>query len=340
MDLVRASGVPIPRAEALIDKPAVREVIPHDPRYSARWHQHDYPSPIARWNFHPEYEIHLVTQGTGRFIVGDQVGNFAAGQLVMVGPELPHHWISDLAPGEQIIGRDIVLQFRDEWIQACIELMPELGELRSMLIQSTRGIEFLGDTAGRGAAFLAEIGDATGTDRLLATLGVLGVLAGAPDSERRYIANEWIPSLDDPASAEVVNRTLEYIFTNMNTDVRLSEAARMIGMSESAFSRYFKRASGHTFSDMVRRLRIARACKLLDSTADPVSAIAHDVGYQNLSNFNRQFVAETALTPTAYRKREHMTRVGLPENPAVKSTTRPEVDPLAGFACPSNSSAS
>lgn len=41
------------RPEALIDKPAIREVIPHDPRYSTRWHQHDYPSPISRWNFHP-----------------------------------------------------------------------------------------------------------------------------------------------------------------------------------------------------------------------------------------------------------------------------------------------
>ncbi|MCW2162893.1 transcriptional regulator, AraC family [Microbacterium hydrothermale] len=304
MDVMRSSVASIPRPEALIDKPAVREVIPHDPRYSARWHQHDYPSPIARWNFHPEYEIHLVTQGTGRFIVGDQVGNFTAGQLVMVGPELPHHWISDLAPGEHILGRDIVLQFLDDWIQACIQLMPELGELRSMLSHSTRGIEFLGDTATRAAALLAKIGAATGTDRLLATIGVLGVLAHAPDSERRFIANEWIPSIDDPASAEVVNRTLEYIFTNMNRDVRLSEAAGMIGMSESAFSRYFKRASGHTFSDIVRRLRIAHACKLLDSTADPISTIAHDVGYQNLSNFNRQFLAETAQTPTAYRKRE------------------------------------
>lgn len=307
MDSVRTSAGSVSRVEAFIDKPAVREVIPHDPRYSARWHQHDYPSPISRWNFHPEYEIHLVTQGTGRFIVGDQVGTFAAGQLVMVGPELPHHWSSDLAPGGQIVGRDIVLQFHDEWVQACVDLMPELGELRPMLSHSTRGIEFLGDTAARGAALLTEIGCTTGTARLLSTIGLLGVLANARGSERRYIANQWIPPQEDPASAEVVNRTLEYIFTNLNTDVRLSEAASMIGMSESAFSRYFKRASGHTFSDIVRRLRIAQACKLLDSTVDPVSVIAHDVGYRNLSNFNRQFITETALTPTAFRKR---TRLG------------------------------
>ncbi|MDM4763800.1 AraC family transcriptional regulator [Galbitalea sp. SE-J8] len=291
------------RAERLVASPAVREVIPHDPRYSARWHRHDYPSPIARWNFHPEYEIHLTTAGSGRFIVGDQVGNFAAGQLVLVGPELPHHWISDLAPGERVVGRDVVLQFHDRWIRACVDLLPELAQLRPMLDRSTRGIEFLGATAARGAELLEAIGAAEGTARLVATLELLGTLASAPEDERRCLATEWIPAQDDPASAELVNRALEYIFGRIGDDVRLSVAARIVGMSESAFSRSFQRASGQTFSAMVRRLRIAHACKLLDGTRDTVSTISRTVGYRNLSNFNRQFLAETGLTPTAYRTR-------------------------------------
>lgn len=150
------------RPEALIDKPAIREVIPHDPRYSTRWHQHDYPSPISRWNFHPEYEVHLITRGSGRFIVGDRVGNFAAGQLVLVGPELPHHWISDLASGRSLVGRDVVLQFHDQWIQSCITLMPELDELRPLLSRSTRGIEFSGGTAERAAELLIRVGASAG----------------------------------------------------------------------------------------------------------------------------------------------------------------------------------
>ncbi len=45
------------------------------------------------------------------------------------------------------------------------------------------------------------------------------------------------------------------------------------------------------------------ACKLLDGSSAAVAAIAHDVGYRDLSNLNRQFLAETAFTPTAYRGR-------------------------------------
>lgn len=255
-----------------------------------------------------EYEVHLITRGSGRFIVGDRVGNFAAGQLVLVGPELPHHWISDLASGRSLVGRDVVLQFHDQWIQSCITLMPELDELRPLLSRSTRGIEFSGGTAERAAELLIRVGASAGVARLVTTLELLGELANAPDGDRRYLANEWIPAQDDPAAAEVVNRTLEYIFTNINADVRLSEAARMIGMSDSAFSQFFKRASGHLFSDIVRRLRIAQACKLLDSTTMAVASIAQDVGYRNLSNFNRQFIAETGLTPPRIGKETALPR--------------------------------
>jgi AraC-like DNA-binding protein/mannose-6-phosphate isomerase-like protein (cupin superfamily) len=291
------------RLEAFVGTPAVREVIPQDPRYSTRWHRHDYPSPIARWNFHPEYEIHLITQGTGRYIVGDSIGNFEAGQLVLVGPELPHDWVSHLEPDELIVGRDVVLQFLDSWIRSCMAIMPELTDLQTMLANSTRGIEFLGDTAAQGARLLEGIGRSSGTERLTSTLALLGTLAGAPEHERRYLANGWIPTLKDPEASAVVSRTLAYIFDNLTDDVRLSTAARMIGMSESAFSRYFKLASGHTFSDIVRRLRLAHACKLLDGTTEPVASIAQAVGYRNLSNFNRQFQAELHCTPLQYRKR-------------------------------------
>jgi AraC-like DNA-binding protein len=75
-------------------------------------------------------------------------------------------------------------------------------------------------------------------------------------------------------------------------------------MSNSSFSRYFKSASGHTFSDLVNRLRLAHACKLLTVTADSISSIASAVGYRNLSNFNRQFLSEMECTPLQYRRRE------------------------------------
>ncbi|GAA3921104.1 AraC family transcriptional regulator [Microbacterium invictum] len=312
-------------AEYFLGRPAVREVVPRDPRSSVRWHQHDYPSPIARWNFHPEYEVHLITQGTGRYIVGDHIDSFTAGELFLIGPELPHDWISDLEPGEIVVGRDIVMQFHDDWISACAQLLPEITDLSTTLANSTRGIQFLGETAAVGAEQLIAIGSSSGSERLSLIFALFATLAGAPEHERRHLANEWIPTLHDPASADVVSQTLEYVFSNLAGDVRLSTAARMIGMSESAFSRYFHRASGHTFSDMVRRLRLAHACKLLDGTTDAIASIAQTVGYRNLSNFNRQFLAELGCTPLQYRRRVR-------ESPRQGGTAQKETSPARADA--------
>jgi transcriptional regulator GlxA family with amidase domain len=77
----------------------------------------------------------------------------------------------------------------------------------------------------------------------------------------------------------------------------------MIGMSPSASSRFFKVSSGHAFSDMVHRPRLAQACKLLDTTTSPVTVIASASGHRNPSNVNRQFRAELGLTPLQCRKR-------------------------------------
>lgn len=289
-------------AQRLATSPAAREVVPSDPGLSARWHIHGVPSPFSRWNYHPEYEVHLIRLGTGRYIVGDRIDVFSAGQLVLVGSNLPHAWISDLEPGETITDRDVVFQFHPDWIRQCQAVLPELSEINALLKRSARGIAFTGQTAGRGAGELQSIGETTGAERLQHIFGLLGVLASAPGGEHHTLAKAWLPPLDDQYAADIIDRAFAYIFENLVGDVRLSAAADLIGMSESAFSKYFKRMSGQTFSDTVRKLRLAQACKLLKDTDLPIGSICHRVGYANLSNFNRQFRAQYGVTPREFRR--------------------------------------
>ena len=297
----RDSHASVRLAERLVGLSADREVVPHDPSHSVRWHEHDYPSPIARWNYHPEFEIHLIREGTGRFIVGDHVGAFGAGQVVLVGSGVPHDWVSDLEPGQVIPKRDAVIQFDGSWALACAALMPEFVEVTHLLEQSGRGLLFLGSASREAAEKIEAVGASTGLVRLAHLIELFAVLARSGPADRQVLAAEWFrPDLDRHAAA-VVDISLDYIFSNQSGDVRLSEAARLVGMSESTFSRYFKRSVGQNFSDMVRRLRITHACRLLEQTTEPVASICFEVGFTNLSNFNRQFRAETGATPTAYR---------------------------------------
>jgi AraC-like DNA-binding protein len=291
------------RASRLIGTPAARELVPAQPGHSARWHVHDYPGPYCRWNYHPEFEVHLIQHGTGRFIVGDYISTFTAGQLVLVGSNLPHHWISDTAPGEYIRHRDVVLQFHPAWITDCQRVLPELRFLDPLLRRASRGIEFDHQTAPAAAGALVAIGQAEGLDRLQQLLGLLNLLAKAPQADARLLASPWAPPPGDPSAADLVDRVLSYI-ADAAGEVKMAEAAAMIGMSESTFSRYFARTAGQSFSDTVRKMRMAQARQLLEHTDRPVATIASRVGYQNLSNFNRQFRRVHQLTPTQFRRRK------------------------------------
>lgn len=290
--------------EQLISTDAAREMVPSDPSLSGRWHVHGVPSPYCRWNAHPEYEIHLITKGHGRFVVGDHVGTFSAGHLVLIGSYVPHHFVSDLLPGEHIADRDVVFQFHPDWLQRCREALPELGDLEPLLVKAERGIEFSGRTACEGGRRLRLIGAASGAERVQHIFALLAVMAAAPEGEQRLLARSYLPSGGDPRATALVDQVFGYVLEHLDDEVRLSVAAAHVGMSESALSKVFSRACGQTFTDTVRKLRLAEAGRLLRQTTLPVSVIHARVGYANLSNFNRQFRAVHKMTPTQYR-REH-----------------------------------
>jgi AraC-like DNA-binding protein len=290
-------------AERLLGMRANREVIPEDPNNSVRWHEHDYPSPLARWNYHPEYEIHLIRKGTGKFIVGDHIGTFEAGHVSLIGSGLPHDWVSDLEPGEVLERRDAVIQFDGKWIQQTASIVPEMAEVEPLLEQSARGIEFLGRSAETAAASIEAMGLSTGLERLHHLLELFTILTRAPQEERRYLADEWFRPQLDGQGAAVVDIVLEYVFSNHAGSVKMSEAAALVGMSEPTFSKYFKRATGQNFSDLVRKLRLAHARRLLEHSDKAISDICYEVGFSNLSNFNRHFLNDAGETPRHYRQR-------------------------------------
>ncbi len=292
-----------PEAGKYAIPPRLEIIAPH-PQRSIRCLVHDFPSEICGWGTHPEYEIHLIQKTTGTFIAGDHVGTFSPGHVSIIGPNLPHDWVSDLAHGQVAVDRDVVIQFTDDWIRRCMQLMPELQEIRPMLELSTRGLAFSGATAAHAAQAARDVVQANGADQIGHLFRLLSVLARAAEDERETLASEWLGRPTDASSRQAVEAGMSYIFSNLTNDIRLSTAAQLAYMSEPTFSKYFKRAAGMTFSSMVKKLRIAHARRLLDTTDHPVSLIATLSGYHNMANFNRQFLAEVGTTPSNYRRME------------------------------------
>ena len=276
------------------------ESIVTDPSQSFKWHQHDCPSNIARWNYHPEYEIHLITRSHGRQFVGDYIGEFGPGNLVLAGSSLPHNWISDLKPGEVIEGRDMVIQFVPEVLRSQAHVFPELADLEPFLADAMRGFEFFGDAARCGADLMRRVGAARGFQRLALFFELIDLLARTP--EKKILASpDYAPTLNRE-TLRVVHDVISYVVNNLSGKVRMSEAAAIAGMTQSAFSRFFKKNTGANFVDYSRKLRIGRACKLLSDTGRPVTDICFEVGYANISNFNRHFLKERGVTPSQYKR--------------------------------------
>jgi AraC-like DNA-binding protein len=283
-------------------QPAELEIILPTPEESFRWYEHDYPYALARWNHHPEFEIHLIRQGTGKLVAGDYIGAFSPGHVAMIGPDLPHDWMGDLAPGETLQGRDVVLQFDGAALLALRRGLPELGELQLLFEQARRGLEFTGNTAGRAAELLELIGVARGLARLVLFIELLQTLMNAPAGESHLLASACYAPALDARSAERVHKAFDYLQRELTGDIRLSVIAERLNMSEPGFSRFFKRATGHGFIDLMRKLRIQRACRLLLQSQMSVADICFEVGYSNLSNFNRHFRHEMKQTPSDYRR--------------------------------------
>ena len=204
----------------------------------------------------------------------------------------------DLAAGELTEGSDLVFQFRAEWLAQCEAEMPAVGALQPLWKRSVSGVALTGQARQRRARNdrARDRGRAAHPDLFPDRCAGRGT--GARDA---YAGAGVVPPVNDALAAEIVGHRLDCILENISDTVRLSKAANLAGMSESAFSRYFHRASGQNCTAFVRRLRLAHAAKLLQQTGDAVARIALAVGYQNLSNFNRQFLRECGQAPTRYR---------------------------------------
>ncbi|MEB3369083.1 AraC family transcriptional regulator [Saccharopolyspora mangrovi] len=280
----------------------VRELVVPDPSSSVRWHQHDWPHPLARWHHHPEVEVHLIRESSGTVMVGDYVGPFGPGHLSLIGSYLPHNWISHFGDADAVPRRDVVLQLDQDRFFTAAETLPELESLRPLLDDAARGVEFSGRTAVEGAQALEAVQGTFGLRRLAAVAELLGVLADSPESDRRYLDSHGGSYRLGVEETELFNRALSYITDHLADRMLLTDVAEEVGLSRDAFSRLFSKATGVGFSRTVSRMRLTEASRLLRTSDLPVAEICYRVGFTNLSNFNRQFRVTTGTTPSQYRR--------------------------------------
>lgn len=259
------------------------------------------------WHFHPEVELTLILEGSGDRCVGDHLETFRAGDLVLVGGNLPHYWHSHApgrdgdAPAEG--ARAIVVHVKEDKLGQALLAVPEAVAWRRLLERAHRGLAFEGGHAREASTELQRLPELTGSKQLLLLLGILQTLVEGLPEARPLAGEHYLPACDHHA-ADRVRRVYQYMYAHLSEPIGLDDLAKAAGMSSAAFCRYCRRVTGRTPTRLLAELRITQACKMLTDTSLGVSEVAFASGFQSISNFNRVFQQMKAMSPQVYRRQQ------------------------------------
>ena len=267
---------------------------------SIRYLEHGWPTDLCRWHNHEVLELHLIVDTRGKSFVGDYIGEFSPGALYLIGPNLPHNWVTDeYGLDEPVRLRDMLVQFNQKTIQDLVSAFPDFKELDGLLQRATGGIEFIGFDSDTSQQYLAAIRDAKGADRIVKFLQLMLAVNEHPHQKILSVANADYRNFSLHQSN--IGRVVDHIIENFSEDISLAQASEMAHMSVTAFARNFQKLTGSRFLEFVTLVRIGQACSMLQATDEKVATICHEVGFKNLANFNRHFLKIKDTTPSAYR---------------------------------------
>ena len=252
------------------------------------------------WHYNTEYELTLTLNSRGQRFIGDNISLYEDGDLVLIGPKIPHTWYSSADVDPDRKHQAIVLWFTEKFARGMIEPHIELRPIERLLKASTRALAFSEPARLRARELICAMIDQTPAVRLLSLLNVLLLLAG--DAGAAFVASDATQAASLPAATEErIGRVVSHLHTHYRDEIAIPRLMRIAALSRSSLHRLFKQQTNGTIGDYVAQLRVGNACALLMNSRKPISLIADEVGYTNLANFNRQFKSLKGKTPREFR---------------------------------------
>lgn len=261
-----------------------------------------YPNFLKIWHYHSEFELVTILKSSGTKFIGDNIEKFNVGEIVLIGKNLPHMWLNDKEYFEEkskLEAQAIAIHFKEDFAGETFFCMPEMKAINRLLENAQNGIRFAGDL-NLIIKRIKKLDKLKGFDKTISFLKILNTLA----THKEY---KLLSSMGFVKSFKKTGRTnlvevYEYIIKNFKDRITLEDVANIACMNPTAFSRVFKRVNRKTFSEYLNEVRVGYACKLLMEEKYNISEICFESGFNNISNFNRQFKKATNYSPTEYIK--------------------------------------
>lgn len=262
-----------------------------------------FPYLYNHWHYHPEVELTYIREGKGVRLVGDNREQFADGDLILLGANLPHVWRSD---SEYFKGlahlhvEAIAIQFKEDFWGKDFLSLPELKPVKELLFNARRGIKISGRTKQKVITKMEALLKVRPEDRLEYLLHILQLIARSKDYT--FLCSQGFARAYNFTDTDKINLVYAYTFTNFQNKITIKDIAAAVNISQNSFCRYFKSRTLKTYWQFLLEVRVGYACKLLIENEHGVSQIGYNSGFNNLSNFNRQFKSITGKTPLQYQK--------------------------------------
>ena len=246
-------------------------------------------------HYHPEYEINLVMNTSGTRIVGDSEEKFDMLDLVMIGSNLPHAWKGNNVEGNHVI----TIQFSDNLFNFPILEKRLFASIKHLLLDSQRGIVF-SENVHCIKEKIIHLAGIRGFHTILDFFSILDILSR---SKRRFLVTNQYDTKNTIRTSKSlrITKICKYIEKNYQNTITITDVARLINMSDSAFCHFFKKRTNQTFVEYVNNIRISKACQMLMETSHTIAEICYTCGFYNLSHFIRTFKKKKGHTPKEYR---------------------------------------
>jgi AraC-like DNA-binding protein len=254
------------------------------------------------WHYHPEYELTLITDSHGQRLVGDGIADYGPGDLVLLGPNVPHSWRSvPVKTDGARTHRAVVLQFRHDFLGEHFFKLREMAGVARLLRGSAKGLAFgHTPTAQKVTQSIAKVPSLSPAKRLATLLSVLVDLAAEGDA--RILSTLKVKPICRVADQQRIDAICQYLNEHFEEEIDFAELSRRLHIDQASLCRFFKRATGRTMTAYLNELRVGAAAQLLIDTDDSVLNIGFRVGFGNYSNFNRQFKRIKGFGPRTLRR--------------------------------------
>jgi len=256
-----------------------------------------------KWHYHPEVELIHFNKGKGTQFIGDSIKRFQAGDIILVGSQLPHFWrFDDVYFNENSTAQaDVRVAHFNEcfWGEEFLEL-PENKMIKAVLEKARRGLKINGSAKKVVSDLLEKMLQAEGNERIIILIHALNEIANCPNLTT--LSSTGFKHDFEEAENDRINEIYNYTLANFKRKIHLEEIASIAKVSPNSFCRYFKSRTCKTYSQFVLEIKVGHACKMLIENRLSVKELCYESGFNNFASFHKYFKLITGKSPVTYQK--------------------------------------